>query len=234
MSAYRKTIGKVGVVLAFALAFALTTTTRAEAAFVAYICNDALCDGAGDVIVTDGGAGDAAPGVPGAIAIVGINVGGFLVTTNTSVSKPVRSEPSMDLAFSASTLTSGHIWLYASDSGFTTISPLAGTIDGNSDSSGSIIGSIYGGCNNSNLPTGLCNPVSTAPQVLPGAFSAQLVHPPASLSPYSMTLGVEIIANSPGTTSGDFLVVPEPASIVLLGMGLIGAGAASRRRKSKV
>lgn len=229
MSGYRKTIVKVGVVLAFAMAFAVTTPAKAEAAFVAFICNDALCSGGGDLIVTDGGAGDLSP-VAGSIVMVG-TVDGFIVTLNNSTSKPLIAQPSMDLNFSATTLTSGEIWMYATDTGFTAVSPLTGLLDGNSSSSGSITATIYGGCDN--VEGTLSCPVSTAPQLLPGSFNVGLVHPASIVNPYSMTLGVHIIATSPGITTGDFLIVPEPASIVLLGMGLIGAGAASRRRQRK-
>ena len=230
MSAYRKTIGKVGVVLAFAMAFAIMTPMKAEAAFVAFICNDPICVGGGDVMVTDGGAGDASP-VAGSIVAVGVGVGGFDLTVNNSSSKPLLAQPSMDLSFSAATTTSGHVWLYATDTDFTVVSPLFGSIDGNSSSTGSIIASIYGGCSNVTGP--LCNPVSTGALPLDGSFSASLFHSAATVNPYSFTIGVEIIATSPGITTGDLLVVPEPASIVLLGMGLIGAGAASRRRQRK-
>ena len=228
MSGYRKTIVKVGVVLAFAMAFAVMTPMKAEAAFIAWICDDVLCVGGGDVIVTDGGAGDASP-VAGSIVAVGVGVGGFSVTVNNSTSKPAIAQPSMDLNFSAT--GSGHVWLYASDTDFTVVSPLFGLLDGNSSSSGSVIATIYGGCNN--LSGSICNPFSTGLQPLPGSFHATVSHPAATVNPYSMTIGVEIVANSFGITTGDFLVVPEPASIVLLGMGLIGAGAASRRRQRK-
>src|SRR3954469_8594393 len=60
----------------------------AHAAFIAYICDDALCTGGGDVIVTDQGVGDNFPGSAalGQINSGALNIGGFTIVTNVKAS----------------------------------------------------------------------------------------------------------------------------------------------------
>src|SRR5215218_7724843 len=63
-------------VATMALAGVMGTSTKADAALMAYICDDALCTGGGDTIVTDQGVGDNFPGS----ALVGqINSGALSV-----------------------------------------------------------------------------------------------------------------------------------------------------------
>ena len=138
------------LVAALAIAGVVGTSTKADAAFIAYICNDAACDGVGDAIVTDNGAGDNFPGsgLIGQINAGAINVGGFLVVTNVSQSKPQLVGGS-DLAFQATTIDAGThtIWLYASDTGFTLPAAnvkieLGGTQDG---AGASVTAGVWGG-----------------------------------------------------------------------------------------
>ena len=230
----RRPSGLLLAVLAFALM--LGASTRAEAAFFAYICNDPLCVGGGDVVVQDQVAGDLSP-VPGQLVMLGFGVGGLTVTLNNSQSKPLigsATSPILDLGFSATGV--GQAWLYASDTSF--LGAQVGTlmIDGNSVGTGNISAAAWWSPNNANWSAPL--------QVLfasigplpfgPGAsdIDGQTAGAFGQAAPYGLTVGVRIqrLTDS-GTTTGDLLLVPEPASMALFGLGLMGFGIVSRRRQ---
>ena len=219
---------KKGLALA-ALVGAMTvfSAARADAALVAWICNDAACDGVGDVSATDGGLGDLDPSA-GVVLFTSPGFNGFEVSINTSQSKPALAN-GMDLAYVV-TNTSGAaspIWLFATDDTFMNGPGTAtGTLGGTHDT-GTITAYICGG--DSNVLTGNFAPCTTASDNLGVLTSIALTHP-ITANPYSLAIGVGISADANVVTGNFRVTVPEPLSIALFGLGLSGVAMYRRRR----
>ena len=227
-----------------AAALSAGVSTNADAAFIAYICDDQLCTGGGDTIVTDQGAGDNFPGsaVVGQINTGALNVGGFTIATNIAQTSPLigsAASPILNLTFSAVTNDnlSHTIYLYTSATGFTGQGTFAFSLGGAQPGNGdTIVGRAYGGNSNTNLNMSnllaTLGPTSTSPFNLAtsGAFAP-------TVNPYGLTIGVAITRSSAGTSGGglEFSVspaaVPEPDALSLLGLGMVAVLAASRARR---
>ena len=229
MSALKETVKSfhgAAALSVFALVVSNFIALPANAAFIAYICDDAACSGGGDLVVTDNGAGDGSA-ITGLIIASG-SVGGLEITVNTSQSKPVLAD-GMDITFTATdTGGGGQAWFYAGDTDFTNSGNVRGSLSSTIDN-GSVQASLCGADSNGDFNNSPC--VSSAVLSAPGGFT-QFGSLSITANPYSLLLGLNVQMTAPGTNTGDFrATVPGPAALSLLGLGLIGAGISSRRRR---
>jgi hypothetical protein len=223
-----RNILKSGMVLAALVgAFTVAGVKQADAAFVAYICNDAACSGGGDVIVTDQSAGDGS-GVAGIILASG-SVGGLNASFNIATSKPSLPQPQMDITYNAN--GAGEVWFYAVDTDFSVVYPFVGSNDGNSSTGALVESQICGGNTNTPGANGLLGNCGALASTSTSPFHQLTSHVAATANPYALMLMVHV-KQTGGITTGDFLVVPEPATMSLFGLGLAGL-AAFRRRSAR-
>lgn len=220
-----------------ALGMVAFATTKSEAAFVLYVCNDATCSGGGDYIVADNTTNNTL-GMTGdnAVATGRISAGGTFAASGGNVNFTVVGSFSLDpvapqmdlnwLADGSGVATQTTVWVYAFDTGFTSVSNFSAQLSTTLNNT-TITGTVMGGDDNTNpnfTPVLLTLGPTSSSGLLSGSGS---ISGPA---PYSLGLGVRIVTNPGGDSSGDFRVsaVPEPTSLVLLGSGLL---AVARRRK---
>lgn len=184
-----------------------------------------------DVEIVDGAGGDWAPGL-GWVAHIG-TAGSWAFNLTGGLGNGVSSIFGIDLgSISASSPAGGtlRISLTETDLSLGAGSPI---------SVASLIGGTTQGTvtynswlDDGNLPFGMGSLLFSG-SAGPGAFSAAGSTTVSMANPFSLTLQVDITHVGMKATSFDFAAqIPEPSTVALLGIGLLGLAVASRRKSS--
>ena len=193
-----------------------------------------LSDGVNTVVVTDGGAGDTDGAVNGVVSYNGSLGGATVWTVNvtTGITYPVlgsQTVPHMDLnSVNVSSSAGGNLTIMFSEVNYGGGGGVASAVIGGT-ASGLVQYSTYADASNTLFGMGIN--MTNSPNLGPGGFTDTTAGGFAVGGPYSLTQ-VVTVSHGDGGDSSSFnaeLTVPEPASLMLLGSGLLGLAAWRRK-----
>ena len=167
----------------------------------------------------------------GVITVSG-TIGDFLVNVSTGSTKPVITDPLMDLnSINIQTAAGAHTLLIEfSETGFTAGGTISGEFGGTIGAGGTVTATAFVDPGNALFVDGsadcVIGPFNTSP------FAGTCTDGSAPAGTYSATQRLFLETTGPLTFSGDFEIsVPEPATLALLGVGLGLFGFSMRRRQ---
>jgi len=215
----------VGLAVMLGCAALVTGPTPASA-----VATISLFDGTTTVSVFDGGPGDICPAAGCVSFFASLGVWTVNVSTGLSAS-PI---PSMDLNSIDQSTGAGTLKILLGDTDFT-LGAGPHQVALGSAIGGTTAGLVtwHSGLNDSNINpvTSCCDQTGTLYGPLgPGAFSQTNLDNYTADGTFALALEVNITHTGAGVTSFDYEgKVPEPATLLLLGFGLVAAGTLRRR-----
>jgi hypothetical protein len=215
--------------LVIAVAMVLVVPTGADAGLILFLDDQ---DG-NSVMIEDGKLGDINP-LAGAVTYLG-TLGEWTVNVTTAISKPLLGpQPTIDLNSVNVGGGTGTLLVRMTDTDFTVpagqagfTSEIGGTTDGKVE--------YWTWIDNANAEFGMTTPLAAVGPFGPGAFAGTFGQSALVPGLFSMTQEVQITHGSRFdiTSFNAKLSVPEPGTLMLMGLGLLSIGFSSRRARRR-